>query len=133
MGHLPLDLVELQRALQAWADQVQPGWTEAIITLKVADGTPLRLPFRRSAMPASRPVDTEMAFIPNPFQQAILDALEGKALRTDALGAAVGDRARLYRPNGLRELRDHGLVAHHERLGFFRPDAPPDELAGEMS
>jgi hypothetical protein len=72
----------------------------------------------------------EQVFVPTPFQNAILDALEGKALRTDALGAAAGDRGRLFRhPGGLRELREQGLVSHHERRGFFRPDAPPEELA----
>jgi hypothetical protein len=71
----------------------------------------------------------DVPFIPSPFQQGILDALDGKALRTDALGAAVGDQRRLFRPRGgLQELREHGLVDHHERLGFFRPDAPPPKL-----
>ncbi len=70
----------------------------------------------------------EVPFVLTPFQQAILDALEGKALRTDALGAAVGDRSRLFKPHGLKELRERGLVDHHDRLGYCRPDAPPPEL-----
>lgn len=65
------------------------------------------------------------AFVPTPFQQDILDALEGKGLRTDALAAKVGDRSRLFRPEGLPELRQHGRVDHHPRVGYFRPDAPP--------
>jgi hypothetical protein len=69
-------------------------------------------------------------FVPTPFQEAILGALEGTALRTDALGAAVGDRSRLYRPGGLTELREQGLVKHHPRLGFYRPDCPPEALEG---
>lgn len=67
-------------------------------------------------------------FIPNGFQKGILKALEGKGLRTDALGAAVGDRARLFKPGGLQELKERGLVCHHKSLGYYRPDLPPIEL-----
>jgi hypothetical protein len=28
-------------------------------------------------------------------------------------------------------LQEHGLVSWHRRVGFFRPDAPPDELRDE--
>ena len=44
-------------------------------------------------------------FVPTPFQKGILDALDGKAMRSRPLGAAVGDTARLYRPGGLPELQ----------------------------
>lgn len=74
------------------------------------------------------PEDDYRPFVPSPFQKAILEALEGKALRTDALGAAVGDRGRLYKTNGLKELLERGIVEHHKRLGYYRPDAPPPEL-----
>lgn len=68
-------------------------------------------------------------FIPNAVQKAILKALEGKALRSTALARIVGDSGRLFRkPGGMQELRDRGLVAWHQRLGFYRPDAPPKEL-----
>lgn len=67
-------------------------------------------------------------FVPNAFQQAILEALEGRALRTRALGDAVGDCSRLYKPGGLAELRAQKLVAHHERLGFYSTLAPPPQL-----
>lgn len=77
--------------------------------------------------PAPAPAAQD-AFIPTPFQRGILAALNGQALRTDALGAAVGDRSRLYKRGGLKELRDRGLVAHHVRLGFYRPDALPPGL-----
>ena len=68
-------------------------------------------------------------FIPNGFQEGILAVLNGKALRTDLLGVAVGDRRRLYRPGGLKELRENGRVGLHSRIGHYRPDAPPPELA----
>ena len=71
----------------------------------------------------------EDSFVLTPFQEAIMEALEGKALRTRPLGAAAGDPSRLYKKGGLTELRERGLVKHHPRLGFFRPDAPPEQLA----
>jgi hypothetical protein len=69
------------------------------------------------------------SFVPSPFQDSILAALEGRALRTDALGGAVGDRSRLFKPHGLKELREQGLVGWHSRLGFYRVDAPPPQLS----
>lgn len=72
------------------------------------------------------------SFVPTTFQEEVLAALEGRALRTDALGNAVGDRSRLFRnPGGLKELRKYNLVKHHPRLGYYRPDAPPEELPNE--
>jgi hypothetical protein len=68
-------------------------------------------------------------FVPNAFQRGILASLEGKALRTDALGHAVRGRSRLFNdPGGLPELQDQGLVCHHRRVGYYRPDAPPEHL-----
>lgn len=73
-------------------------------------------------------------FVPNDFQKGILAALQNKALRTEALGNAVGDRRRLFRdPGGLPELQEAGLVASHPRLGYYRPDAPPVGIALEKS
>ncbi len=66
-------------------------------------------------------------FIPSPFQKFILTKLTGKALRTDALANAVGSRRKLFKPGGLKELQTQGLVDHHDRIGFYRPDAPPPE------
>ncbi len=62
----------------------------------------------------------------------ILEALAGVALRTDALAAKAGiNRSALFaHPGGLKELQARGDVSHHRRMGFYRPDAPPDELAG---
>jgi len=40
------------------------------------------------------------------------------------LPAKVGDRRRLFKAGGLKELKEIGLVAHHRRLGYYRPDAP---------
>jgi hypothetical protein len=106
------------------------------LTVRGLDGQKMRLPLP-PAMPVSAasaeaaPEEEEeyVPFIPGVFQKAILKALDGKALRVDKLGAAVGDKSRLYKHSGLKELRDRGLVNHHSRLGFYRPDKPPPELA----
>lgn len=79
-----------------------------------------------AAMGKERP---EPPFVPNAVQKVILQALDGKALRSTVLAEMVGDSGRLFRKNGgMQELRDRGLVDWHARLGFFRPDAPPPEL-----
>ncbi len=83
--------------------------------------------------PIPEPADDWQPFVPGPVQRAILDALDGKSLHARALGAAVGDVSRLYRPKGLQELRDRGMVEKHDRLGFWRPDAPPPEISEEIS
>lgn len=75
---------------------------------------------------STRPEDV---FVPSHMQRGILDALNGKALRTDALASKVGSRSRIFRRDGIHELRHAGLVSHHKRIGYFRPDAPPPELA----
>jgi len=71
------------------------------------------------------PEEEWIPFQPSPFQRGILKALEGKAYRTDALGAVVGDRGRLFKKHGLRELVDRGLVCHSTYHGYYRPDSPP--------
>ncbi len=70
------------------------------------------------------------AFIPNDIQDAILAALDGKAMRTDQLVSKVGcDRRAIFRkPGGVQELKDQGLVNTHARLGYYRTDAPPPNL-----
>lgn len=73
---------------------------------------------------------TVPAFVPSAFQKGILKALAGVALRTDALCAAVkSDHPRLFRKGGIKELQAHGLVDHHESIGYYRPDEPPPDLA----
>jgi hypothetical protein len=84
---------------------------------------PLAPPLREQPSPSIPPLGR---FLPTPFQKGILQALQGQALRTDALGRKVGNRRKLFtHPGGLRELQEQGLVAHHKRLGYYRPDAPP--------
>ena len=70
-------------------------------------------------------------FILTAIQKGILAALDGKARRTDDLADQIGDRSRLFRKGGLKELQEKGLIKHHDRLGYYRPDAPPKELADQ--
>lgn len=111
------------------------------VTLHLGHGlAPVTLPVPPRACLEGRPADgpdcvpargpeADPSFVPTAFQEAILTALEGRALRTDALGHEVRDRSRLFRhPGGLKELREQGLVAHHPRLGYYRPDAPPEQF-----
>jgi hypothetical protein len=65
--------------------------------------------------------------VPAPVQRRILKALEGKALKADALAkvACGGDRSRLYKKNGLKELRADSLVMHKHGVGYYRPDKRP--------
>ncbi len=69
-------------------------------------------------------------WVPTDAQACILEALAGAALRTDALATKSGvARSQLFRhPGGLKEMQERGLVAHHSRVGYYRPDCPPDEL-----
>ncbi len=130
----PLDLKAITAALQAFARDQLGGRLIVKLTLELHDGGTLALPLSPLVEPGTTAVVPETeAFVPTAFQVAILDALDGKALRTDALAAAVGDRSRLFRhPGGLKELKDQGLVANHHRLGFYRVDAPPEALAEKI-
>lgn len=64
-----------------------------------------------------------------PLQRDILKALNGRALKTEALAKEVcgGEDRRLYKPGGLKELRAAGRVAHKSGVGHYRPDRPPAE------
>jgi hypothetical protein len=86
-------------------------------------------PVFRLPLPAPEPVPR---FVPNALQEAILEALDGRALRTDGLAERVDvSRSQLFiKPTGgLHELREHGLIDNHPRLGYYRPSAPPPELS----
>lgn len=126
----PPNLSQVLATIRDFVLAALPGEVPEEITVRMVSGRKLRAPVPAPGI-AAEPTAPQ-PFVPTPFQQDILDALEGKALRTDALAAKVGDRSRLFRhPGGLKELQEQGLVAHHKRLGFYRPDAPPEELEGE--
>jgi hypothetical protein len=127
-----VDLSDVLRAVRSWADQTYPGNQQLTISLVVPwQAEPLRFPIPPAgALPAPAAPEPVAAapFVPNAFQMGILKALEGKGLRTTALGLEVHDQRRLFKPGGLKELKKQGLVAWHPRIGFYRPDAPPEVL-----
>ena len=73
---------------------------------------------------------------PTRLQKNIWKALQRRALKKDdlmdLLDLDITDPSRLYYMNrkaktgGLKELTDKGLVANKRGVGYFRPDAPPD-------
>jgi hypothetical protein len=67
--------------------------------------------------------------IPSLLQAAILKALDGRALKKQALADIVskGEGSRLYRRGGLKELIQMGKVKHASGRGYYRPDAPPSD------
>lgn len=76
--------------------------------------------------------ETPPDFVPNTLQRRILDALNGRAMKKQALADKVtaGEGSRLYRSKSkrsgdLNELLDLKLVENKRDLGYFRPDAPP--------
>lgn len=124
--------MNVEAALQVLRQFLDRSSGAVILRIQTADGTRLRLELpadRSAASPKDTLARSPVPFIPNPFQKRILEMLKGRALRTDALAAAVGDRSRLYRPGGIKELRERGMVGHHARIGYYRADVPPPELA----
>lgn len=95
----------------------------------LADGRRIPFPLIDDPLANQSQVDNG-AFIPSATQEMILEALDGKAFRTDALAREVGcSRSLLFRkPGGMAELLTEGLVEKHDKLGYYRPDSPPDEI-----
>jgi hypothetical protein len=118
--------------IQAARDHVRrlfgPSAAPRTITLHINGYDPLTLPVPPE--PPAPLAPPEPPFVPNDAQACVLEALAGKALKTTPLSEAAGvNRSQMFRhPGGLQELRDRGLVDLHPRAGYFRPDAPPDEL-----
>lgn len=123
-------LPELAAAVRQFCQDNLPGRTPLRIRIyTLEDEQPLQLPVVSARAPRDDPGDV---FVPNAFQTAILEALEGKAMKTGALAAAVHcETPQLFKKpkGGIAELREHDLVRHHERLGYWRPDAPPPQLS----
>jgi hypothetical protein len=78
-------------------------------------------------VPAARCGPPAQRLILTPLQSSILRSLDRKALKKEKLAEAceLKDGSRLYRQGGIHELRDAGLVAHRDGVGYYRPDAPP--------
>ena len=85
----------LFEALRVYLMATNPRFEVDRLKLIARDGSKVDLHVVLDMAPAS-------VFVPSPFQEAILEALDGKALKTQALGAAAGDKSRLYKPHGLQ-------------------------------
>lgn len=118
---------ELYAIVQEYICRGWPGCIAVEVVIKMNNNQKVKLPIPAPTIRVSV-IDAD-AFVPNAAQTAILTALDGKAMNSSALAAIVGDKRRVYaKPGGIQELREKGLVEHHERLGYYRPDAPPDEI-----
>jgi hypothetical protein len=64
----------------------------------------------------------------SPLQEAILAALDGKAMKVEELANVCtgGDSSRLYKAGLKSELELRGLIRHKRGLGWYRPDKPPN-------
>jgi len=116
---------EIRDELQAFADFDCDGLRRAV----AAESKAAMERCRQSIVGIGTTVSTEphVVFVPTPLQSAILDALDGKAMKKQALADEVcgGEGTRLYRKGGINELREIGRVDHKHGVGYFRPDAPP--------
>src|SRR5262249_7705570 len=111
----------------AWALAVHPSSEPSEVHVRFKDGVSVTAPVPLSG---HRGVTKQSPkpFLPTPLQRAILEALDGKVLRSDTLATAVKPAKRQLFPQGrggLAELKQRGLVAHDRSVGFYRPDAPP--------
>jgi hypothetical protein len=114
---------ELLETVRIWAAAKHPGRLVTRVRIDLHDGGRFD-----AAMPVAAAPDPGSLL--TPVQEAILEALDGAAMRADELGAVIGDKRRLYHPGGIKELREQGLVDLHRQLGYYRPDSPPPQLAG---
>lgn len=125
-------LPEMLATVKAFVQASLPGEEADEVVVLLRSGKRLRVPFSAgivAAAPCAEPGAS--AFNPSEFQADLLAALEGCALRTDALAAKADcDRRRLFRPGGLKDLQAAGWVAHDPAAGYFRPDVPPEGLRG---
>jgi hypothetical protein len=89
---------------------------------QLADG--LRFSDPHYSGPHSKP------FVGSPLQVAIYKALDGRALKKQALACEVcgGEGTRLYKPGGIKEMMAGEFVVNKPGLGYYRPDAPPPGL-----
>jgi hypothetical protein len=120
---------DLFRVLTELVEDSYPGDSAEVLELRLRSGRTISLPVPAPGGGGRQEEGEGDVWIPTATQQTILDALEGRGLRTDDLAHAVGSRSQLYRrPGGLPELQDRGIVKHHPKVGFYRPDAPPEVL-----
>lgn len=121
----PIDPAEaLFSAVRAFAARFYPGLSVEKVKIKLNTKQAVSLPVPAAPVPCESGLSL--------FQERILDVLAGRALTADALGAEVGDRSRLFKRGGVKELMEAGLVKNDRRLGgYYRPDDPPSDADDE--
>jgi hypothetical protein len=104
---------------------------------RLSSAGPSGPPSWHTAQPPSIPTpvnDPREPLFFGPRQKAIMDHLDGKAMRSRALAKALHiDQPSLYKRDGIKELMANGLVKTHRKIGYYRPDAPPSEHADLIS
>jgi len=123
--------VELQTLVQRLIDAARWGLSERDYTSWNGENIDNELPYAPAGQEVNPPVPP---FVYGRHEKAIMDALRGKALKKDQLAQVVfkGDSSRLYKPGGLKRLRDKGLVDNLPGLGYYRLDAPPPGLTPNL-
>ena len=114
------------RMICAGGDKTLAEWDTQTVSDRPDEGRP-EAP--RQEPPSSTSADEP--WLPSAFQRRILDALKGVALTGEELMAKLNVGKNWLYDGGLRELKEKGLVRNSRRAGgYYRPDAPPLELAG---
>lgn len=125
---VPANLREFAAAVRAFVAFALPGEEPEDLTIRLRSGRVFVVPIANAQpghVPAA-PAAPENDFEPNDYQTEILVALEGRALKTEALAAQTSkDKRSLFTEGGLKGLQAAGWVKHDKR-GYFRPDAPPE-------
>ncbi len=107
---------ELFRSIAGWVERNYPGLVAIEVSIKLSNGTKARFPVPPIASRSSSP-----AFRPNAAQTAILEALEGVALRSTELKRLPGLEGRVFKkPRGIQELQERGLVEWDKEAWLFQ-------------
>lgn len=124
-------LREFAALVHAFVVASLPGEEPEELTVRLRSGKVFVVPIVApspgvTASPSTNGSRAAAEFEPTDYQAEILVALEGRALRTDALAAQTSkDRRSLFTEGGLKGLIAAGWVRHDKR-GYFRPDTPPE-------
>jgi hypothetical protein len=148
---------DLAQLLTRWATENCPGPGEVRIKARLVNGVltgvdvrwqpgpgavaPRQEPAHDTSTPARRvnggspELPPAGVFELNELQGDILEALEWKAFNTERLAEAVGvsPRSLFRKPGGVGELQERGLVRNNRRVGYWRPDTPPDDLPEDLA
>jgi hypothetical protein len=80
------------------------------------------------------PAEHTGTFVMTPLQTRIYEAIDGVALKRNGLAqkACSGEGSRLYKRGGIKELMAVGLVKNMPGLGYYRPNAPPQDHTAKL-